>query len=199
MKRHIQLNCLNNSERRDFLRSSPRSQPSFVQFFDLLPTFTDWFTCVRCILFTVQQYYFSLHLQSKTWSIVIMSHYYPLWHARGRIKENQVWLKVTAVCIKNQGEQSGQRVISFSVCISSHRASDLHFCCRFLLPITSLMFSRIQLRHRNTAIIQSVSPHSGGVFESQPSPSIKLGMRENIPMACCVPKVSHEINEGSHM
>lgn len=174
MKRHIQLNYLNNSERSDFLRSSLRSQPSFVQFLI-------YYQLVRCILFTVQQDFFSLHLQSKTWSIVIMSHYYPLWHARGRIKENQVWLKVTAVCIKNQGEQSGQRVISFSVCISSHGASDLHFCCQFLLPITSLMFSRIQLRHGNTAIIQSISPHSGGVFESQPSPSIKPGMRENTP------------------
>ena len=147
----------------------------------------------------MQQYYFSLHLQSKTWSIVIMSHYHPLWHARGSIKENQVWLKVRAVCMKKEGNNQDKRVISFSVCISSPRASDLHFCCQFLFPSTSLMFSRIQLGHKIQQSSQSIAPHSGGVFESQPSPSIKPGMRENTPMGRCVPKLSHEINASSHM
>lgn len=45
------------------------------------------------------------------------------------------------------------------------------------------MFSYIQLRHEIQQSSQRNSPHSGGIFESLPNPSINLWMRENSPHA----------------
>lgn len=116
-----------------FWRWWPRS--GFSAGFDLPAGLTDCCICTAMsdageehTPFRLPRWYFPPRLQSKTWSIVIRSHYHPTRHARGSIKEIQVWLKVTAICMKKEVEQSGPCIISVPVCLSMSPRM-LHFSC----------------------------------------------------------------------